>query len=116
VITFQLEDEPSLATLPSTYIAVGVQYTDTQIFVGQNFYTLDTSATNPFATQPALSEFYGFQNNSTTSVSGRNFAISTYVVKIPPKSSFAYGFNSCKYKIFESKYNFRNKKFQINNI
>ena len=92
MIYFQLENEPSLVASPQTYVAVGIQYTDSQIFVGQNFYTLDT--TNALATAPATNSLYGYLDtiNSITSISGRGFVSTTYVFKAPPSSLYGYSF------------------------
>ena len=96
MIYFQLENEPSLVASPQTYVAVGIQYTDSQIFVGQNFYTLDTTSASPFITPPSPSSLYIFQDTSSVStINGRGIALSNYVMKIPPKSLYSYSLNSC---------------------
>jgi hypothetical protein len=96
VIYFQLENEPSLIASPQTYVAVGIQYTDSQIFVGQNFYTLDTTSPSPLSTAPLNSNLHGYLDNSTTSIVGRGFVSTTYVFKAPPNSSYGYSFLSSK--------------------
>ena len=96
MIYFQLENEPSLVASPQTYVAVGIQYTDSQIFVGQNFYTLDTTSASPLITAPAASSLYGYLDtiNTITSISGRGFVTTTYVFKAPPSILYGYSFLS----------------------
>ena len=106
MIYFQLENEPSLIASPYTYVSASIQYTSTNIFSGQIFYTLDTGTTS-FPNVPSVSSLYTYPdtNTSVTSISGRGFGVSNFVIKIPPSSLNGYGFFSSSFFLnFYSKF------------
>jgi hypothetical protein len=84
VIYFQLDDDPTVPT--TNYISVGLQFTDTQIYVGQIQFTKNVpiKVVNPSATM------YAFVDSSSLSVTGGTFGLSNYVVKINPNTAYSY--------------------------
>ena len=83
MIYFQLDDDPTVPT--TNYISVGLQFTDTQIYVGQIQFTKNVpiKVANPNPT-------YAFVDSSSLSVTGGTFGLSNYVVKINPNTAYSY--------------------------
>lgn len=84
MIYFQLDDDPTVPT--TNYISVGLQFTDTQIYVGQIQFTKNV----PIKTANPSASMYAFVDSSSLSVTGGTFGLSNYVVKINPNTAYSY--------------------------
>lgn len=69
-----------------------MKYAPTQIYVGQILFTTGTSA----STVAQTGTITAFNPNSTLNVVGANFAVSDYVMKVKPNSTFAYNLETSK--------------------
>lgn len=68
-------------------VGAGVQYTSNLMFVAK--LDINDDVTLPQTNAPSV---FGYMDTSSSSsqVSGRNFAISNFIIKIPPSSSYGY--------------------------